>query len=76
MTKIKVIILALRIEYHWWHIRRGRKHFKTLYSAGFSLGFPQILKLNKRVSMHAVRVMIYEKTYREKYSETVGGMLL
>ena len=76
MAKIKAIILALRIEYHWWHIRLGRKHFRKLYSAGFSLGSPQILKLNKRVSMHAVRAMICEKTYREKYSETVGGVLL
>ena len=75
MTKIKAIVLALRIEYHWWHIRRGRKRFEKLYNAGLPLGSPQILQLNNRVSRHTVCVMICQRTYREKYSETIGGVL-
>ena len=75
MTRIKAIILALLIEYHWWYIKRGRKQFEILYNAGFALNSPQILELNTQVSTHALCVMIYQRIYREKYSETIGGVL-
>lgn len=42
MTRIKAIILALLIEYHWWYIKRGREQFEILYNAGFALNSPQI----------------------------------
>ncbi|MBO5779044.1 MAG: hypothetical protein J6R82_05710 [Clostridia bacterium] len=75
MRKIKAIALALRIEYHWWHIKRFRKRFDVLYAAGVPLVSPKVQKLNRRTSKHAARTMLYEKKYREKYSRKFGGVL-
>ena len=75
MRKIKAIALALRIEYHWWHIKRFRKRFDVLYTADVTLVSPQVQKLNVRASKHAARVMVYERKYREKYSKLFSGVL-
>ncbi len=75
MTKIKAIILALRIEYHWWHIKRFRKQFDVLYAADVPLVSPKVQKINARASKHAARVMVYERKYRERYSKSFGGVL-
>ena len=75
MRRIKAIVLALRIEYHWWHIKRFRKRFDVLYAAGVPLVSPQVQKLNARASKHAAQVMVYERQYRERYSKSFGGVL-
>lgn len=68
MKKILALVLALRIEYHWWHIKLGRKVFDLLYSSGMSLLSMPIQKINNLVSRHSARAMLYEKKYREKYT--------
>ena len=68
MTRVKAILLVLRIEYHWWHIKQGRKKFDDLYDTGLHLGSPQIQDLNTRISKHAARLMACEKKYMEQYS--------
>ena len=75
MRRIKAIVLALHIEYHWWRIKRFRKRFDVLYTAGVPLVSPKVQKLNARISKHAVRVMVYERKYRERYSKSFGGVL-
>lgn len=75
MTKIKAVLLALRIEYHWWHIKRGRKKFDKLNAAGVSLCAPRVQRLNARTSKHVARVMVCEKKYRDQYSKMFGGVL-
>lgn len=75
MRKIRAIVLALRIEYHWWRIKHYRKRFDVLYAAGLTLVSPKVQKLNARISKHAVRVMVYERKYRERYSKSFGGVL-
>ena len=75
MTKIKAIILALRIEYHWWHIKHFRKRFDVLYTADVPLVSPQVQKINFRASNHAARVMVCERKYREQYSKSLDGVL-
>ena len=73
MRRIKAIVLALRIEYHWWHIKRSRKRFDVLYAADVPLVSPQVQKLNTQISKYAVRVMVCEKKYRDQYSTSFGG---
>ena len=75
MRRIKAIVLALRIEYHWWHIKRSRKRFDVLYAADVPLVFPKVQKLNARASKHAARVMVSEKKYRDQYSKSFSGVL-
>lgn len=75
MTRIKAILLALRIEYHWWHIKLGRKQFDALYETGLSLESQQVQKLNDRISKHTWWVMVCEKEYRGRYSKSIGGVL-
>ena len=67
MTKIKAIILALRIEYHWWHIKRYRRKFDALYRSGTDLCSEKIQKLNKLVSKHSTAVMKQERYYVDNY---------
>jgi len=75
MRKIRAIVLALRIEYHWWRIKHYRKRFDVLYAAGLTLVSPKVQKLNARASKHAARMMVCEKKYREQYSKSLGGVL-
>ena len=75
MTRIKAILLALRIEYHWWHIKRSRKKFDNLYAAGASLCAPRVQRLNARTSKHVARVMVCEKKYRDRYLKMFDGVL-
>lgn len=75
MTKIKAVLLALRIEYHWWHIKRGRKKFDNLYAAGVSLCSPRVQRLNAQTSKHVAQVMTCEKKYKDRYSKMFGGVL-
>ena len=73
MTKIKAIILALRIEYHWWHIKRYRKRFDEMYRSGTDLCSDKIQKLNKRVSRHSTAVMKHERYYVDHYINSAKG---
>ena len=75
MRKVKAIILALRIEFHWWHIKHYRKKFDVLYDAGEALGSARVQELNKRTSKHAIAVMRCERYYTEHYSEVFQGVL-
>lgn len=75
MTRIKAVLLALRIEYHWWHIKRVRKKFDNLYATGVSLCAPRVQKLNTQTSKHVAQVMVCEKKYRDQYSKMIGGVL-
>ena len=58
-------ILAMRIEYHWWFIMRGRKKGNKLIDAGQPLSSPMLLALNDRLTRHCVRVMKYTKRYED-----------
>lgn len=75
MTKIKAVLLALRIEHHWWRINRGRKKFDKLYAAGVPLCAPRVQRLNARTSKHVAQVMVCEKKYRDRYLKMFGGVL-
>lgn len=75
MKKIKAIILALRIEFHWWLIRRYRKRFDALCEMGYGLNSKRIQKLNQKTSTHTAAVMRCQKHYDENYGESFGGVL-
>ena len=61
--KIELRILAMRIEYHWWFIMRGRKTGNKLIDAGQPLSSPKLLALNNRLTHHCVRAMKYTRRY-------------
>lgn len=67
MRKIKAIVLALRIEYHWRRIKHYRKKFDALYDAGDSLGSVRVQELNRRISKHTTCVMVYDRYYIDHY---------
>lgn len=75
MKKIKAIALALRIEFHWWHIKRYRKRFDKLYEKGENLSSMRMQKLNEQISKHTTAVMRCEKYYSEHYAKSPGGVL-
>ena len=75
MLKLKAMILAYRIEYHWWFVTRYRRAMQKLYEKDFALSSPKMLQLSRRFSKHAVFIMKAEKLYEKRYLPIVGGVL-
>ncbi len=75
MRKIRAIVLALRIEYHWWRIKHYRKRFDVLYAAGLTLVSPKVQKINRSASKHTSVVMRCKRYYAEHYEKSLGGVL-
>ncbi|MDO4841652.1 MAG: hypothetical protein Q3982_03130 [Phoenicibacter congonensis] len=61
------LIMAYRLEYHWWFIMRYRKRMRKLYDNGESLSSPRMLRLNSKSGNHHVFVMKNEKLFEELY---------
>ena len=75
MKKIKAIALALRIAFHWWHIKLYRKRFDKLYDKGEQLSATRVQKLNEQISKHTTAVMRCEKYYDNHYAKSLNGVL-
>ena len=75
MLKLKAMILAYRIEYHWWFVTRYRRAMQKLYEKDFALSSPKMIQLSRRFSKHAVFIMKAEKLYEERYLPIVVGVL-
>ena len=75
MFKIKAVILALRIEYHWWYIKLYRQIFDVLFDAGEALSSKRVQTLNRCISRHITRVTVLNRYYKEHYSGAIGGVL-
>ena len=65
MKKLKLWILAAKIEWHWVFIKRTRKRGNSLLGSGISLSSPEVVKLNHRLTSHSTEVirnqLVYEK---------------
>ena len=63
MKKLKLKLLAVRIELHWWFIRRQRQKGKQLLEAGLPYSSQKIVELNRRFSKHCAIAMKAQREY-------------
>ena len=63
MKKIKLWLLASKIEWHWWFILRIRRKGNSLLSEGVPLTSQKLHKLNQKLSMHSTKAKKAELAY-------------
>lgn len=65
MRKIKLALLAAKIELQWWLIKKERKKAKKLLDSGLAHSSPKIVALNQRFSKHCATVLKTQKEYEK-----------
>ena len=60
------LALSARIEYHWFWIKQYRKRGNRMLESGTALSDSRVIKLNKKLTAHAMSVVILEKAYETK----------
>ena len=68
MKKLKLKLLAARIELHWWFIKRERQKANKFVKSGYQHSSSKMLALNQRFSKHCAIAL---KAQRE-YDDMVG----
>ena len=63
MKKLRLRLLAVRIELIWWLIASERKKGRLLLEAGQRYSSKELLKLNRRFSKHCASVMKAQREY-------------
>ncbi len=65
MKKLKLRILAAKIEWHWLFIKRTRKRGNSLLSSGIPLTSQKFIKLNRRLTSRSTKVIRSQMVYEE-----------
>lgn len=69
LKKIRLRILAWKIEWHWLFITPGRKKggkmIDELILSGQPLNSPKLITLNNKLSHHCTRVLILTERYHK-----------
>lgn len=63
MKNISISLTAIKIEWHWWFIKKERKLGNAFLSRGHSLSSKRMLILNARLSKHSVKAMRAQQIY-------------
>jgi len=57
LSKFRLKMLAVRIEWHWFHIMRDRKKENSLLEKGTAFSSCKLLRINSRLDYHCNRVI-------------------
>ena len=71
MERLKLRLLAAKIELQWWYIRRQRQKGNRLLQTGLSLSSQKFLALNQSYSKHCAQAVKAQREY-----ESVTGIQL
>lgn len=63
MKKLKLKLLAAKIELHWWFIKRQRQRGRQLLETGASPSSKEFLALNRSFSKHCTQAMKVQREY-------------
>jgi|GEM_PF-1924250 len=63
MKNLKLCALAVRIEWHWWFIRRIREKGNSLLSHGLPYSSQKLYALNKMLSAHSAKALLAQSAY-------------
>lgn len=70
--KWKALLLAARIEYHWWFILRYRRLGERWMARGEPLSSGRLLRLSRRIDHHGLKAKQYERFYETHYIHPAG----
>ncbi|MDD4510311.1 MAG: hypothetical protein PHY23_05360 [Oscillospiraceae bacterium] len=65
MEKMRMWLLGLRIEWHWFFILRYRKNGNRLIEQGVPLASAKLLQISRIITRHGVHAMKYKKQYED-----------
>ena len=63
MTALRTKLIAYRLDYHWFFLRKYRERMLTLYEQGVGLSDETMLALNGKFNHHCVRAMKLEDLF-------------
>ena len=63
MKKLKLLILAAKIEWHWWFIGKIRRRGNSLLSREVPLSSQKFYLLNRRLSTHSSKAIKAQSLY-------------
>lgn len=65
MKKLKLKLLAMKIEWHWLFIKLYRRKINDLLEKGIKLTNPKLLGVYDVLNKHCTRVMVAQKRYED-----------
>ena len=63
MNALRTKLIAYRLDYHWFFLRKYRKRMLTLYEQGVELSDETMLALNEKFNHHCIRAMKLEDLF-------------
>ncbi|NLH01062.1 MAG: hypothetical protein GX488_04020 [Clostridiales bacterium] len=63
MKKLKMWLISVKIEWHWWFIIRIRRKGNSLLRGGAALTSQKLYHLNRRLSSHSTKAMKAQAAY-------------
>jgi len=63
MKKMKLWMLASKIEWHWWFILRIRQKGNSLLGKGMPLSSQKLYYLNRNLSTHSTKAIKAQSAY-------------
>ncbi|NLT63116.1 MAG: hypothetical protein GXY01_01455 [Clostridiales bacterium] len=63
MKKLKLWILSVKIEWHWWFIMRIRRKGNSLLRKGMPLSSQKLYYLNRSLSSHSTKALKAQSAY-------------
>lgn len=63
MNNMLITLTAIKIEWHWWFIKKGRKKGNMLLASGYSLSSSKMLQLNRSLSKHSAKAVKAQNVY-------------
>lgn len=61
--KLIMNLLAVKIEWHWWHIMRDRRCGNRLIDRGEPLTSKRLIRLSKRITRHGISALAFTQKY-------------
>jgi len=63
MKNVAIALTAIKIEWHWWFIKKERIKGNLLLAAGYSLSSSKMLQLNRSLSKHSAKAVKAQNVY-------------
>jgi len=65
MKNLKLKLLAAKIEFYWWFIKRERQQGNKIMNSGNQHSSPKMLALNRNYSKHCALALKAQREYDE-----------
>lgn len=63
MNTLMVKIIAYKLDYHWYFLKKHEKQMQQLYEKGVGLSDGKMLSLNEKLNYHCVRAIKFDRLF-------------